>query len=295
MSTASETYPPVIGIDPAPSSDSWICDPQIVLQRDRNDQPQQPIYSLRPDELYKKISALKAGGQKVLVCWDAPLTAKREPFANTFYDRDLSSRDIEIYFGKSKAAGRRGTSPPKGISVNSYGGASHWTISQYCLGLPQVGGAMGNSDSKWPLLTSDDDRRTFDGAAVVEVHPAVAAWWWVKGIRDSNTCSFVYKGSRNTEDRELKDYSPDLFWNDLVKVLGYNLPQDLTFLGAEIGNSSDKFDAAVSYLLGYLWLRKQGSISILGDRTAGAWLMPGSSEDFAAWKDYRTTCYPPKE
>lgn len=138
-----------------------------------------------------------------LVCWDAPLTGPPNE-ASQCFEGDLCTRVIEKYVGggevrwtddeghlvpRSQSWRPKSTSaeaPPKGISVRGFAGLSHWTITRRVLGLPRVGPydaplealparlLVGASASPPP---PDPER-----PSVVEVHPAVGLWLWLRGV-----------------------------------------------------------------------------------------------------------------
>jgi len=111
----------VIGIDPAPSK-------KTVIYNDIDG-----FTEIEADKLKKYLDdEFKNSEEDILICWDAPLTGgkpinfnqKIEKY-NPFYQRkieQLINATVQV----------------KGISTMGYAGCPHWSITQYCLGLPQI-------------------------------------------------------------------------------------------------------------------------------------------------------------
>ncbi len=122
----------VIGIDVAPAKGGHVCEDGS------------PPQEKKPCELDRYLQELP---DDVLIAWDAPLTGPPDPDAWTDC-QDLTTRQIERFFG------RGGPLPaPAGISVRSYCGCPHWTISRRLLGLPRVGPYDVEAELPFRLVT----------------------------------------------------------------------------------------------------------------------------------------------
>lgn len=224
----------VFGCDVAPRKGAVVCDGRCHR-------------SFTPPELAGFVRN-KAQQDAVLLAWDAPLTGPSNPDGDEILPQDFTQRSIETFFrraGHFKA--------PKGISVLSYGGCSHWTITQHVLGLPRTGPfCVPEDDLPYRLLTETNDSCE---PAVVEVHPAVAIWLWC----------------REAWARETWEYKrqPDRV-RDLWKLL---FAQHAELGDLRCPNSDDELDAAVAWLLADKWLREDGVV-MLGNRQTGAFLVP---------------------
>lgn len=73
--------------------------------------------------------------------------------------------------------------PPEGISTKSFSQCPHWVISQYCLGHPQI--VKPKKDSRFQLIITEQEISS-KGKYVVEVHPALAIWLWLKDDKEIN-------------------------------------------------------------------------------------------------------------
>jgi hypothetical protein len=182
--------------------------------------------------------------EDVLIAWDAPLTGPPDP--DVWTDRwDLTTRQIERFFGKG------GPFPaPPGISVRSYCGCPHWTISRRLLGLPRI----GQFDAKTGLpfiLVSSNRNRPSRGRHVVEVHPALALWRW---------CSENYDGTWNyKKDKKCR--------TELARLMSSRIEENFPDV------SDDAVDAWTAWYLARRWLDGRGVV-LLGNSRTGAFLLP---------------------
>lgn len=219
----------ILGIDPAPSKKSTVYDGEQFRH-------------FSAMELRSHLNAYQ--NQKVLICWDAPLTGPEELDEGSF-----SMREIE----KVLAAEIRKASV-EGVSVLPYSGCSHWAISRSILGLPRVG-KYDSEDIPFPLTFS----KSFSGSASVEVHPAVAMYYWLDNDFKK------YKGSVKAKEKRqavLHNFNK-LMTISTLKPLHPN--KELI--------SDDELDAFVAWMLGHLWLRGE-EVILFGDKKSGAILLP---------------------
>ncbi len=227
----------VVAIDPAPRKASTVFDGGFK--------------SLLPGEVATFLKTLTAD-QAVLLCWDSPLTGPGDPDSPGSRPWDFSQRPIESFFSREST----GFKTPPGISVRPYSGCPHWTISRAALGLPRVGAwDAAEADLPFRLLTEGQPPLA-DGTYVVEVHPAVAAWLWCREER-SPGCVWNYKQEADVQ-REM--------W-EIIRPLG-QFPGQITPV------DDDQFDALVAFILGTRWLAGDGSVELIGSRSAGAMLVP---------------------
>ena len=262
----------VVAIDPHPAKASaiWMDDGNGAAR----------FFKKEPQELGGFLDDL---GPETLLCWDAPLTGPRDPAHASDNKQDFTKRVIEAFFTK----GRFKT--PKGISVGNYSGVSHWAISRTMLGLPRVGPYCVGYDALPFHLLPDPTHRRMRRPQVIETHPAVAAWLWCRGNPevgnvlkkdDEGKEVWRYKGSR-------KDKNPEL-----MRKMWEVIQRDVGLLRGEFSESDDKFDAAVGYLLGRIYLRDRyqqtggPKVDIVGSRETGAWLLPMVEDLKKAWNEF---------
>jgi len=237
----------VIGIDPAPRKGLSIfdgVDDEVKV------------------EGATKMVAKLAGGDGILLCWDAPLTGPPASVVGgaTAVGAAFSQRPIESFFSRKIT----GFQTPKGIAMLPYSGCSHWALTRCLLGLPRVGRFDLPVESlPFQLATSNDERPAY-GRYVVEVHPAVALWLWCREGR-SATASCHYKNK--------KDPAVLLeLWERLLEVPAVAA---VLFEVQKIApKSDDQLDARVAYALGRLWLDDPPSVLLLGNADTGAFLVP---------------------
>lgn len=283
----------VLGVDPASSKGATVFDGSAFRH-------------LWPGEVASHL----LGSQDALLCWDAPLTGPPSESAQSF-EGDLCTRVIEKYLGGGEvrwtdAAGHplprtlawkpaegRDATPPTGISVRGFSGLSHWTVTRRVLGLPRVG-PLDKPLEELParLLVSrsiapphPDPRRP----SVVEVHPAVALWLWLRDVGDvdwaykkSNTSAFAafekLKGVLLEKSaRSEKCFAP-------VRAAMERLDSKVEVktgpgTSRQVGFSDDHLDAFIAWTLGVLWTRQSAddpSVLLVGDLEVGAMLLPAS-------------------
>ena len=202
----------------------------------------------------------------VLIAWDAPLTACTDPDGQLIKS-ELTQRMIEAFFstGKYKA--------PRGVSVLPYSQCPHWTMSRRMLGLPRIGPHDSVVGLPFTLIVRDDDPPKV-GRNIVEVHPALALWLWLKDVRPG---PWSYK-KKESQTRER-------IWELVRTRFGSVLPKDLCFAGGEVPND-DELDAVSAWLLARCWLFKQ-NVSLLADNQTGALLLPRDEDLQQAFQRFR--------
>lgn len=233
----------IIGIDPAPSKDTTVYDGNKI---------ENYKYDTLIDYLYK----LKKENEKVLICWDAPLSFSIENQKTPF-----SKRPIEKFFSQEKWM-----KTPAGISVMGYSTCPHWMISQYIVGYPQLNQHFESFNPPFELVF-DSDKIKY---SITEVHPAVAIWIWCKDEENIKFEDWSYKKN----EKILKE---------LVGILqGKNIiPSEL-----EIEND-DKLDAYIAWKLGEMWCKNEGVIC-LGDNRTGSFLIPENEKVKNKFKDFKS-------
>jgi hypothetical protein len=114
-------------------------------------------------------------------------------------------------------------------------------------------------DLPFSLLSSDLPPE-HEGHFTVEVHPAVAAWLWCKVDRPRKA-SWRYKTDRKV-------------LLEMWEIVRAKLPGEAR---TREPKDDDEFDALVAYGLGMCWLKRDGTVGLLGNRAAGAFLVPASA------------------
>lgn len=237
----------IIGIDPGMSKASTVC----ML----NDKNEIVIKDYSHDELRILLDENAKGKEKVLICWDAPLTGIGEPNkSNDYLRNDFTQRKIEQFFSRQDY----GYKTPKGISVLGYGGCPHWTISQHMLGYPIMGRFQTQlEDLPYKLLHSEEELSKYN-KLLVEVHPAVALWMWI---------SKTFKIWNYKKDNErLQTFVNELFVNEKSRIIeNLKIPKITT---------DDELDALITFLLGYFLINEPKKVMILGNNETGSFLLP---------------------
>lgn len=245
----------VIGIDPAPSKASHVVD-----------SGSHPPEEMASEKLVEFLGDQREQNESLLVCWDAPLTGPAFPDDedhSRHWVGDHTKRPIEKFFSQKK-----GLKTPKGISVQMYAGCSHWAFSQRVVGLPRTGPFMTHwSDLPFALVTEDEPPRS-PGHYIVEVHPAVAIWMWVRHDQpDRPPDAWEYKKN-------------DTVRQDIWDVLARRF-EEVGVLDAQHDyepGDDDDLDAFVAWALGKLWVRGSDEVTMLGNRRTGSMLIPNPVE-----------------
>lgn len=267
----------VIGIDPAPSKKTVIYDGKKFIE-------------VLPAEL--KVY-LKEFQEDTLICWDAPLTGGMpEKFKGGY--NPFFQRKIEQLINK-KIKKLNDNKEVKGISTIGYAGCPHWAITQHCFGLPLINDEFKpKRQTTFELITSQNEREKLSSKKnyIVEVHPALALWLWLK---DSDVMNWNYKGSsrkdNNISENNQSENKTKIF-NELAKKLfdKFGKPKAIIEPKNEKGGkykveaekkpknmTDDHLDAYIAWLLGALWLtqlEKNDKVRLIGNEKKGAMLLP---------------------
>lgn len=276
----------VFGIDPAPAKGLW-CFPSVTC-KDNEEGPNEKTKNPAAPAIaaIERIEEDAVGDAITLVCWDAPLTgppsiyvqrALRNASSEKHNPNPFAQRAVERFFSRKDWNHKA----PSGISVQPYSGCSHWAISRALVGLPLTG-KYDHEYRRLPfkLLTDEHERANLKTGQkyIVEVHPAVAIWLWLKkpGTEGSDR-DWRYKGTKNAANRER--IVEDLLRVDAVRKAIAN-PGDCTLKEDEIKNemvaSDDMLDAFVAWVLGTRWFRGNNEVVLLGNVDTGCMLLPES-------------------
>jgi len=262
--------PLCIGIDPAPSGKAGRGNAVVILEAGRK-------LVFRPSVPHDVIRQQLADWKKsdsVLLAWDAPLTGPADPDSaeagarNKELNTDFTTRVIEQVYGNGD------WKPDEGISVQGYAGCQHWALTRNLLGLPRVGPYDKKAeDLPFNLLVEKPD--DWNGQNVVEVHPALAMWLWLR--KDNPPLNFRYKTAKGCTATERRGIRTKLLerlletWEGLG-VLPNMLPSDSD--RHEFEKSPDLLDALVGAILAYLWVTRVDDVTLEGDRRKGTFLLP---------------------
>jgi len=201
-----------------------------------------------------------------LLCWDAPLTGppilSRE---SDIHPSHYYSRKIDRFFGS-----KHGLATPEGISVRPYAGCSHWAVTRASLGYPWLGDYCVKGDTLPFKLADQKCDVTKGGPWLVETHPAVAMWLWLKDSPPDLNGSWKYKKSLSTVR---------VLWTTLCQKWPDDLSEPLCaaardFKEAKSKINDDMLDTAVGWVLGKMLLAGEGKASILGTYDTGTFLLP---------------------
>ena len=223
-----------IGIDPAPSKKNVIFDGEKFKE-----------YEI--DNLKNFIQNFV--NKDILVCWDAPL-------AFNVNIKDFYYRPIEKFFKYHNK-----DSLPKGISMMSIAGCPHWLMSQYVVGYP----AVNCENNEISLIIKKEDLQA-NKLKIVEVHPALAIWIWLK---DENIEEWKYKKEKQIFEkilRILKDKN----------IVNLDLPK----------HNDDYLDAYIAWKLGDMLINEPESVMLLGDES-GCILLPKDEEIKSKFNEFK--------
>jgi predicted RNase H-like nuclease len=268
-----QNMPICIGIDPAPSDKGHavVC----IEEKHHTIKFEEKIHH---SELRKKINEWESKSE-ILIGWDAPLTGPQDPDDDNAgqYTGDFTQREIESYWRSREKGGPL----PKGISVQGYANCQHWTITRNLLGLPRVG-KFDKKELPFKLLSSEKEKpENWSGKHVVEVHPALAIWLWV---RDKAPKDFDYRYKGGKTKKENREKLVELLfevWDGMPAVKQLLLWQSPSEADAKekCKKCPDVFDALVAAVLAYLWMKDNSSVELSGDSKQGAFLLPRSKDD----------------
>jgi len=234
----------ILGIDPAPSKQSVVFDGEKFKKYNAN-------------ELKELITKTK----NTLICWDAPLGF--DVNTNDFY-----YRPIELFFkANNKKINDFQIKPPSGISVLPIAGCPHWLISQYIVGYPTI----DSKSLKIPLIIKKEDFK-LNSTQIVEVHPALAIWIWLKN-KNLQKDEWKYKCQKKYIKKKAFNKILSLLKEKNIINLEKLNPQDKK----EIINFNDDYlDAYIAWKLGDL-LINSSKVMILGEKS-GSILLPYDKE-----------------
>lgn len=248
----------VIGIDPAPSKKSVIYDGEKFIEK-------------KAVELKEYLDELIESNDNALICWDAPLTGG----SPTNFNQEIEKYN-PFYQRKIEQLINKEIPKVEGISTLPYAGCSHWAITQHCFGLPLINDEFKpENQTPFKLIPNQDKQeKPFEGKHIVEVHPALALWLWLK---DSKVEDWNYKKSPR-KSKETSENNPPKSKKDILEELTSKLSDKITkdfssfeILKIKIKND-DHLDAYVAWLLGTLWLKDE--VILVGNKNTGAMLLP---------------------
>ncbi len=222
----------IYGIDPAPRKDNVVFDGK----------------SFQKYNVERLKSFIESLDKDTLICWDAPLSFDMKTF-NFYY------RPVEYFFRYKKKL-------PPGVSVLPIAGCSHWLMSEYVIGYPSL--YCKREDISLVLKRED---LNIQKIKLIEVHPALAIWIWLKGKREN----FQYKKGENKKEI-LKEIVDELKELKIIKDMKINI--------------DDELDAYISWKLGEMFLNTPYKTMILGDES-GYFLLPFDEKikkDFETFK-----------
>lgn len=254
----------VVSIDPAPAKQAVIFDGELR----RVTAAKLPSYCSRLAE-----------DKDTLLCWDAPLTGPPNCDNATEFDAAFSQRVIERFFSRAAT----GFKAPGGISVLPYSGCPHWAISRACVGLPRVGRFDARDEALPYRLCENPPDSSGIGPWIVETHPAVAIWLWCRSPKEKEDITWVYKG-RNP-GRTLQE-----LWSLLLGIWATSQVPSITDVvnGLDVPNDDDELDVLVGWVLGMLLAQKHPSVTILGDLSTGAIVLPVVSSIVEKFAEFRS-------
>ena len=270
----------IIGIDPAPSKRTTICDPSAHENTFRD---------VKPTDLADVISEFTASDERTLICWDAPLTGPSLGANGTSGPgSEFSQRPIESFFGKShtsKAGHSFGTQQVKGISVLPYSGCPHWAITQAMFGYPKTS-LNGHAAQELPWELQTQAMLSLNGRPkkIVEVHPALALWL-MQPEDKRHKLDFTYKGRNSTVKARAE--AKECLFHGLRRFVREDADTHTVvdqFEAHEL--SDDNLDGLTGWVLGTLWSNNTGMVRLLGDAANGTFLLPvveGLEESYSAF------------
>lgn len=257
----------VVGIDPAPSSDSVLCfydGEELVFK------------SLTANKVLHFLQTCEGQGS-VLITWDAPLTGPA--LFSTSDDRkyargDFTQRDVEKFFMRKEY----GHKPPSGINTQGYSGCQHWTITKALTGLPLLGPYCQRDDLPFHHIVSEEKKLRKDKPNIVEVHPALAIYLWIEYF----STPFKVKNWNYKKEDDLRTTLLRHLRNGPLENISKKLDEDKIY-------SDDHLDAFVAWALGY-YLANQVTtdpkVKVMGDQKRGSMLLPYIPEVFKAFEKH---------
>ena len=244
----------VLGIDPAPVKKSVVFDGVKFRE-------------FTPYNLKRFIDKISFRHKSIFIAWDAPLSAAIDKDNFNLYERR-----IEKYFNRNNKK-IRDFFIPKGISTLGYASCSHWTISQYIFGYPNLNPLL-NSSHTYQLVQHTRDINFVDGLQITETHPALALWIVLKELLAEHPLfveTWQYKGV-DAKDKSNKKRREIII--DTLFVIPFVADEiDLSLYKDELLDSDDKLDAFFCWLLASKLLKKNRNVTIFGDNKVGSFLL----------------------
>jgi hypothetical protein len=260
------TISTIIGIDPASSSAKKTMAVKVYLDLDGGLKDVEML-PLSHQELIEEKEMWK---QDTLVLWDAPLTGVPLSWP-VESEGHFTRRPLEQELEKL-------TREEKGISVLGFGcGCPHLPLTQYLFGLPKMG-RYDQDPKQLPLVPVFQQEKLFaadDGvdkrARIVEVHPAVALWAWLKKDGPPNN-DWHYKKKEGRKNRSKWVKALTNLWAEE----GAPKIWEQRNLKTKAEESDDVFDALIAAVLGLLAIKKCDGLKVklYGNKDAGAMLLP---------------------
>ncbi len=263
----------VIGVDPAPANKSTVCflgENGLAFK------------DLKHHELLHFIQSCK-GKPEVLVVWDAPLTGppELEHLTKGEYTQGyFTQRDIEKLFMRQEY----GYQPPTGINTQGYSGCQHWTITKAMTGLPLLGPYCQKQNLPFNHVSENVESKVLRGLSqpcIVEAHPALAIYLWLKDTfqKDDPVWKYKVKTEKNDGTVFTKAKKREKILSGLKTKIKTSVPETVA--------SDDELDAFVAWALGYLYVtqsEKQTAVRILGNQKTGSMLLPYDEKLFDKFK-----------
>lgn len=266
----------VVGVDPASSQRKGSCS----MYCDGNN-----FFSCKPERL-KRLLKKDSLIDSILVCWDSPLLLYSEQ--DNVADLTFTKRKLEVFLSGKDCPGDENErvnrhnklKTPLGINTQGFAAVQHWAISQYLLKYPDVASKeQGISSKPFKLITSEAFKPKKPGKFLVEVHPAIAIWWWLEdnpSAKGDNFNGYRYKKNRHN----VIDTEPNEMYKCVKRAIGDSMDEIGSDLPDENLITTDgHLDAAVAYILGELWTKSE-QVKLVGDRLSGAMLLPSPIQNF---------------
>ena len=256
-----------IGIDPAPSKDTVVC--EVLESGDF------VFAAWKPYEVRSRVQTLlgEAAGKGVplVVTWDAPLGLDPGALPGT---RNYASRQIDsavIGWIKHLVKPSR-TQPvtPGAVGVANASSCPHNLLTQHVWGLP-----VGDAPAHGARLLQPGEAASVPSPPCVlaEVHPAVAvaAWWLEPAPIERPMPRYKPGGTANVEAArkglvEVAEFLRNRF--------GDTFPYEAILASKGAGGSDDRLDAWIAWRLAFDWTR--GDAHAVGPAHGGSYLLPTS-------------------
>jgi len=254
----------IIGIEPAPLKKNVLFDGETFA-------------CLSAEELKRYLDGME---EDILICWDAPLNRGTNNGYGGFYRRQIER------FLQSRLTGL-----PAGIGIQGYAASTAWAVSQYCLGYPITNEAYVRTDGyKFRLLEAGccPERGQF----VVETHSSVTLWLLLH--EQVRSVEWRYRGKSGSRElrQELVDklFRLPCFSGELSRLKerlqqAYRLSHEQSPLEVQI-LESERLDAFVAWLTGFMFRANAGEARVLGDHRSGTMLLAYEREFFNAFEHY---------